>query len=34
MFVIYTPSVFAKNGWTFPTTKAEFEAICATPSEG
>ncbi len=28
MFVFYSPSVFAANGWTFPTSKAEFEALC------
>src|SRR4051812_4928562 len=29
MIVMYNPDVFAKNGWTFPTTKQDFETICA-----
>lgn len=29
MAVFYNPATFAQHGWTAPTTRAEFEAICA-----
>lgn len=28
MAIFYNPATFAANGWTPPTTRAEFEAIC------
>jgi raffinose/stachyose/melibiose transport system substrate-binding protein len=31
--MLYNPATFEANGWTLPTTRAEFEAICADAAD-